>query len=169
MDTVAESGLKWVHFLLKYNTMVWPLCIFDLHHLSWGWNSLPSRFFSPCFHKCQLISSKFSVFNFLQWKPVLIKNEEGCGKLLTHFSRYLYRIFSSYFFSFLTYLVLIEWTEKHPVGHLSLSKHWNLANLLLTSALLRKYGILIIFLAFFNTEFNNCMIQLAIFWLNGDE
>ena len=36
MDTVAESGLKWVHFPLKYNTMVWPLCIFDLHHLSWG-------------------------------------------------------------------------------------------------------------------------------------
>ena len=41
----------------------------------------------------------------LLWKHALIKNEEGCGKLLTH---YLYRIFSSYFFSFLTYLVLIE-------------------------------------------------------------
>ena len=79
------------------------------------------------------------------------------------FSPYLYRIFSSYFFSFLTYLVLIEWKEKHPVGHLSLSKHSNLANLLLTSALLKKYRILIIFLAFFNPEFNNCMIQLAIF------
>ena len=131
-----------------------------------GWNSLPSRFFSPCFHKYQPISSKFSVFNFLLWKHALIKNEEGCEKLLTH---YLYRIFSSYFFSFLTYLVLIEWKEKHPVGHLSLSKHWNLANLLLMSALLKKYRILIIVLAFFNTEFKNCMIQLALFWLNGDE
>ena len=96
MDIVARSGLKWVHFPLKYNTMVWPLCIFDLHHLTWGWNSLPSRFFSPCFHKYQPISSKFSVFNLL-WK-CSDKNEKGCGKLLTHFSLYLYRIFSSYFF-----------------------------------------------------------------------
>ena len=39
------------------------------------------------------------------------KNEESSGKLLTHFSLYLYRIFSSYFFSFLTYLVLIEWKK----------------------------------------------------------
>ena len=169
MDIVVESGLKWVHFPLKYNTMVWPLCIFDLHHLSWGaggWNSLPSRFFSPCFHKYKPISSKFSVFDFLLWKPTLIKMRKV---VLTHFSLYLYRTFSSYFFSFLTYLVLIEWKEKHPVGHLSLSKHWNLANLLLTSALLKKYRILIIFLAFFNPGFNNCMIQLAILWSNNDE
>ena len=167
MDIVAESGQKWVHFPLKYNTIVWPLFIFDLHHLSLGggWNSLLSRFFSPCFHKYQPISFKFSVFNFLLWKHALIKSEEGCGKLLTH----LYGIFSSYFFSFLTYLVLLEWKEKHPVGHLSLSKHWNLANLLLMSALLKKYRILILFLALFNPEFNNCMIQLAIFWLNSDE
>ena len=174
MDIVAESRLKWAHFPLKYNTMVWPLYIFDLHHLSWGAGAgrvelTPLQVFSPCFHKYQPISSKFSVFNFWPWKHALIKYEEGCGKLLTHFSPYLYRIFSSYFFSFLTYLVLIEWKEKHPVGHLFLTKHWNLANLLLTSALLKEYRILIIFLAFFNPEFNNCMIQLAIFWLNGDE
>ena len=137
MDMVAESGVKWVHFLLKYNTMVWPLCIFDLHHLNWRVEFTPLQVFSPCFHKYQPISSKFSVFNFLLWKHALIKNEEGCGKLLTHFSLYLYRIFSSYSFSFLTYLVLIEWKEIHPVGHLSLPKHWNLANLLLTSALLK--------------------------------
>ena len=48
------------------------------------------------------------LFYFLIWKHALVKNEEACGKLLTHFSLYLYRIFSSYFFSFLTYLVLIE-------------------------------------------------------------
>ena len=96
---LAESGLKWVHFPLKYNTMVWPLCIFHLHHLTWGWNSLPSRFFSPCFHKYQPISSKFSVFNFLLWKHALIKMRKVTrGKLFTHFSLYLYRIFSSYFF-----------------------------------------------------------------------
>ena len=114
MDIVAESGLKWVHFHLKYNTMVWPLCIFDLPHLAGGggWNSLPSSFFCPCFHKYQPISSKLSVFNFLLWKHALIKNEEACGKLLTHFSLYLYRIFSSYFFWFLTYLVLIEWRKN---------------------------------------------------------
>ena len=29
MDVVGESGLKRVHFHLKYNTMVWPLCMFD--------------------------------------------------------------------------------------------------------------------------------------------
>ena len=145
------------------------ICVYLINPIyAEGWNSLPSRFFSPCFHKYQQISSKFSVFNFLLWKHAL-ENEKACGKLLTHFSLYLYKIFNSYFFSFLTYLVLIEWKKTHPVGHLSLSKHWNLANLLLTSALLKKYRILIIFLAFFNPEFNNCMLQLAIFWLNCDE
>ena len=165
MDVVAESGLKWVHFPLKYNTMVWPLCIFDLPHLSWGGGGIHSPGFSlPVSTNINRSAPNF-LFTFLLWKHALIKNEEACGKLLTHFSLYLYRIFSSYFFSFLIYLVLIEW-KKHPVGHLSLSKHWNLANLLLTSALFR---ILIIFLAFFNPEFNNYMIQLAIFWLNCDK
>ena len=111
MDIVAESGLKWVHFHLKYNTIVWPLCIFDSPHLRWGVEFTPLQVFSPCFHKYQPISCKFSVFNFLLWKHALIKNEETCGKLLTHFSLYLYRIFSSYFFPFLTYLVLIEWRK----------------------------------------------------------
>ena len=34
MDIVGESGLKRVHFPLKYNTMLWPLCMFDY----WLWN-----------------------------------------------------------------------------------------------------------------------------------
>ena len=164
MDIVAESGLKWVHFPLKYNTMVWPLCIFDLHHLSWGWNSLPSTFFSPCFHKYQPIRSKFSVFNFLLWKHALIKMRKVVGSCWYIF-HYIYIGFSVLTFSFLTYLVSTEWKDKHLVGHLSLSKHWNLANLLLMSALLKKYRILIIFLAFLNPEFNNCMIQLAILFM----
>ena len=37
------------------------------------------------------------------------------------------------------------------------------------SALLKKYKILIIFLAFFNPEFDNCMIHFAIFLLKCNE
>ena len=93
----------------------WLLQVVRKWH-SWGewtkarWNPLTSRFFPSCSHKYQLISSKFSVFNFLLWKHVLTKNEvnyilkwsrdHSCGKPLTHFSLYLYRISSFYFSCF---------------------------------------------------------------------
>ena len=47
--------------------------------------------------------------------------------------------------------VSFKWVEKNTVGHF-LSKHGNLANLLLTPALLKKYRILITFLVFFSTQ-----------------
>ena len=92
--------------------------------------------------------------------------DHSCGKRLTHFSLYSYRFFSFYFFSFLMYLVLNGW--KNTVGHL-FYQDWNLENLLLTSALFKKYRILIIFLAYFNPEFDNCMTQLTNFWLKCNE
>ena len=68
------------------------------------------------------------------------------------------------------YLVLINVSGwKNILLVIFLSKHWNLANLLLTSALLKKYGILIILPAFYNPEFDSFMTQLAIFWWKYNE
>ena len=154
MDVFGESGPKRVRFPLKYNTSVYVW----LTPFKPGVEYTPLQVFPPCCHRYQPISSKVSVFNFLLWKHALTKNvvnyfskrlrDHSCGKRLTHFSLYLYRIFRFLLF-LISDIFSFNWVKKKTLCWSPfLSKHWNLANLLLTSALLKKYRILIIFLAF---------------------
>ena len=60
MEVVVESGLKWVHFHLEYNTMVWRLCTFDLPHLSWEVKFTPLQVFLSLFP--QISTDQLQIF-----------------------------------------------------------------------------------------------------------
>ena len=78
-------------------------------------HSLPG-FSLPVATNINQSAPNFLCLIFLPWKRALTKHEvnyfskrsrdHSCGKRLTHLSLYLYRIFSFYFFLFLTNLVL---------------------------------------------------------------
>ena len=166
MDVVGENGLKRVHFPLK-STPRCGLCVCLLYPIEQGVESTPLTVFpSPLL---QISIDHLSLIFCYRLKAKSITRQKGRVITLVGSAWHIFHCYHTEFSVFTfscfwhLYSVLISvFGWKNIVLVIFSSKHWNLENLLLTSASLKKYRIFDNFTGFRNPEFDNFMTQLAI-------